>query len=178
MILNKETWRYIVEKQKLLDNAFMVKAKWKPDGRDRKTALRIEVCEFANEFPEKLKWWKHKDNDLSKVLDEYVDILHFMAGITLDKDTISTEFAIYLPLVGLESQTLKTYKKIESRDFKDYEKYTVKWLLQELVKTKKVHTAVALATYILEREGFTDEDIRKAYDQKNAENFERIEAGY
>ena len=174
MILTKQTWRYSVEQQKVLDNAFMVKAKWKPDGRDRKTALRIEVCEFANEFPEKLKWWKHKDNDLDKVLDEYVDILHFMAGITLDK----IETHPLLIISGHKDRVEQGYEKIKNRDYKDHEKYTVKYLLQKLVKTKKVYTAVALATYILEREGFTDEDIRKAYDQKNATNFERIEAGY
>ena len=178
MILSKETWQYIVEKQKVLDEAFMVKAKWKPDGRDRKTALRIEICEFANEFPEKLKWWKHKEDDLVKILDEYVDILHFMAGVTLDKGTLNPTFEPFARMAGIKPPHEDTYEKIESRVYKDYEKYTTKWLLQELVKTKKVHTAVALATYILEREGFDDKDIRNAYDTKNKENFERIEAGY
>ena len=178
MILSRETWAYIVDKQKVLDEAFMIKAKWKPDGRDRKTALRIEICEFANEFPEKLKWWKHKEDDLAKILDEYVDILHFMAGITLDKNKLLPVFEPLAYLAGMKPPHAETYDKIEQRDYKDYEKYTTKWLLQELVKTKKVHTAVALATYILEREGFEDKDIRSAYDMKNKENFERIEAGY
>lgn len=174
MILRKDTWYYIIEQQKVLDEAFMTKAKWSPDARDRKTALRIEVCEFANEFPEQLKWWKHKENDIGRILDEYVDILHFIAGVVLDMGEQSTLSLTF----GISSPRDRAFTKVLNRNHKSWKTLTTKYLLQELVKTKEVYTAVALATYILEREGFTDEDIREAYDLKNAKNFERIAAGY
>ena len=79
--LTRETWRYIKQRQKELDNAFLSKAKWLPNDNARLSALLIERGELINEFPETFKWWKHKDDDRARIIDEYIDLLHFLAGM-------------------------------------------------------------------------------------------------
>lgn len=70
--------KYLAEKQRPAlerlehDNAY-------PDTlRTYGLALSIEAAEFANE----LNWkpWKHKQPDLARVTDEFVDILHFIGS--------------------------------------------------------------------------------------------------
>lgn len=161
--LTRETWQYIKRRQKELDDAFLSKAKWLPNDNARLSALLIERGELINEFPETFKWWKHKADDRARIIDEYIDLLHFLAGMESDYSRIM-----------FESETDKW------RHWSNY------YVLQQLLdyspdREYPVQSAcqvVALATHIMGRLGFTDGDILVAYDAKNAENFKRIAEGY
>jgi dimeric dUTPase (all-alpha-NTP-PPase superfamily) len=161
--LTRETWRYIKQRQKELDDAFLSKAKWLPNDNARLSALLIERGELINEFPETFKWWKHKADDRVRIIDEYIDLLHFLAGMESDYSRIM-----------FEAETDK------------WRQWSDKYVLEQLLdyspdREYPVQSAcqvVALATHIMGRLGFTDGNILVAYDAKNAENFKRIAEGY
>lgn len=161
--LTRETWQYIKRRQKELDGAFLSKAKWLPNDNARLSALLIERGELINEFPETFKWWKHKVDDRARIIDEYIDLLHFLAGMESDYSRIMFE--------------------AETDKWRHWSNY---YVLQQLLdyspdRDYPVQSAcqvVALATHIMGRLGFTDVDILVAYDAKNAENFKRIAEGY
>lgn len=51
---------------------------------DRQVALLTELGELANEM-QNFKYWKHNKNvDLSKVKEEYADVLHFVLSLGID----------------------------------------------------------------------------------------------
>lgn len=177
--LTRETWRYIKQRQKELDNAFLSKAKWLPNDNARLSALLIERGELINEFPETFKWWKHKDDDRARIIDEYIDLLHFLAGM---EDTQRT--TVRMP-DGVWTRDLyfriifETSESAWSRS--PYDRLLEKLLDYSPDRSHPVQSAcqvVALATHIMGRLGFTDGDILVAYDAKNAENFKRIAEGY
>lgn len=171
--LTRETWQYIKRRQKELDDAFLSKAKWLPNDNARLSALLIERGELINEFPETFKWWKHKADDRARIIDEYIDLLHFLAGMD----------GMWIPIITLDDE----YSRIifEARTDK-WRRFSDEYVLEQLLdyspdREYPVQSAcqvVALATHIMGRIGFTDGDILVAYDAKNAENFKRIAEGY
>lgn len=171
--LTRETWQYIKRRQKELDDAFLSKAKWLPNDNARLSALLIERGELINEFPETFKWWKHKADDRARIIDEYIDLLHFLAGMDGMPAALFTMDGGYSRIM-FEAET-----DVWRRWSDDY-------LLEQLLdyspdREYPVQSAckvVALATHIMGRLGFTDGDILVAYDAKNAENFKRIAEGY
>lgn len=171
--LTRETWRYIKQRQKELDNAFLSKAKWLPNDNARLSALLIERGELINEFPETFKWWKHKADDRARIIDEYIDLLHFLAGMDGMPATLFTMDGGYSRIM-FEAETDKwrrlsnDYVLEQLLDYSPDREYPVQSACQ----------VVALATHIMGRLGFTDGDILVAYDAKNAENFKRIAEGY
>lgn len=165
MILTKEVWDYIVEKQRILDAAFMKNPRFVPNEMIREFAGLVEVDEFVKEFIESYKWWSFKDNARERIEDEYIDILHFFAGYAID---------------------MKEENHLYERSCRDYgrwsdETYKKDSLFNNLVNLRcerHLYIAVSRATSIMERLGFTTEELRAAYDRKNAENFRRIASGY
>lgn len=171
--LTRETWQYIKRRQKELDDAFLSKAKWLPNDNARLSALLIERGELINEFPETFKWWKHKADDRARIIDEYIDLLHFLAGMDGMPAALFTMDGGYSRIM-FEAETDKwrrlsdDYVLEQLLDYSPDREYPVQSACQ----------VVALATHIMGRLGFTDGDILVAYDAKNAENFKRIAEGY
>lgn len=175
MNISKDTFLYICKRQVELDAAFSKKSKWVPALQDRRVALAIEKGEFANEYPEAVKWWKHASNKEERIIDEYVDLLHFLAGIVVEKTHSDMQInSVYDSMMKKHIGFISKFKPERMNDAFDL-------LFREHDDVEK---SVVIATYILSRtkrengEYFTDADIRAAYDAKNAENFERIAAGY
>lgn len=176
MILSQQSWDYFCLKQEQLDAAFMAKAKWNPSSSDRKLAYRVEKAEFVNEFPEQVKWWKHKENDSERILNELGDMIHFIAGYSnarMSKGVFSQFFR------GIDKRNEYVHLKNQHDKYRrKWEKYNTRKLLKVLIKTNNLYKSFVLGLYILESLGFTEEQLRQAYDQKNAENFERIASNY
>lgn len=171
--LTRETWQYIKRRQKELDDAFLSKAKWLPNDNARLSALLIERGELINEFPETFKWWEHTDDDRARIIDEYIDLLHFLAGME----------GMWTSIFTLDDGYSKIRFEAETEVWR---RWSDDYLLEQLLdyspdREYPVQSAcqvVALATHIMGRLGFTDGDILVAYDAKNAENFKRIAEGY
>lgn len=164
MILTKELWDYIIKKQRILDAAFMQDPVFAPNEEHRAFAMMVEVDEFVKEFREEYKWWSNKKNDRDRIADEYVDIMHFAAGLAIYQE-LENAFYIEIEL----NYNINVDEHLKDSLFDN---------LACLRKENSIYLAVARATTIMERIGFTTEELREAYDRKNETNFKRIEAGY
>lgn len=164
MILTLEMWEYFCEKQKVLDAAFMDNARWQPALKDRETAFLVEKGEFVNEFVRELRWWKHKWNDRDRILDEFADTIHFITGIE------NTQFE--------QGESFDAIGSFYRHNVESWDVTTMRTLLQHLIRSDNVHESFALSLYILKASGFTEEDIERAYNEKNKVNFNRIAEGY
>lgn len=163
MILTKELWDYIIEKQRILDAAFMKNPRFIPDTEVRDLAGLIEVDEFVKEFKETYKWWSFKPNDRAKIADEYCDILHFIAGLAIEKKLENEYFEMVEGAYKYFEGYIKNEPMIE--------------VLKEIRLSKTVKHGLVAATALMERLEYTTEEIRVAYDLKNEENFRRIASG-
>ncbi len=131
---------------------------------ERFLALLVELGELANET-RCFKFWSNKPkSDTSIILEEYVDNIHFLMSIGLQKgftfseieypttyrgETIQFNYVFQACLEFYTNQSEEKYMNM----FKEY------LLLAELL-------------------GFSEQDIQKAYDKKNEVNYERQEQGY
>lgn len=164
MILDKPFWNYILEKQAILDEAFMKDPVFFPNDRYRNFAGLVEVDEFVKEFVESYKWWSRKPNDYDAIAIEFVDILHFMAGLAI------AERAEHFYYNGIWTAYAKRVDRYSFKPVFD--------ILEELRAVKKLEEGVGIAIILMERIGFDTESLKVAYDEKNAENFKRIAEGY
>lgn len=130
--------------------------------RNHEIALRVEIAEFVNECHDVWKYWKQKSVVPERILDEAVDVIHFLHLILNKSDESNTEL-------------LNTY----IHDLRE-ENVTLSGMLDDLldVNTEYLYYTYAQLLLILERYAFTLDDIEQAYDRKNAENHKRQESGY
>jgi len=163
MILTKELWDYIIEKQRILDAAFMKNPRFIPDMEVRDLAGLIEVDEFVKEFKETYKWWSFKPNDRAKIADEYCDILHFIAGLAIER---KAEREYYAEVKHGYEHYESSIKRAEMVD-----------VLKAIRLSANMKYGLALTTALMERLDYTTDEIRVAYDLKNEENFRRIASG-
>lgn len=168
--MNEKTYLYFSAQQDKLDNFIKNKKniseiEWsiKLDTNHR-MALKGEVSEFINEARDLWKYWKDKAPDLDKLIDEAVDVIHFIHLIMNKQSFISYENA-----VKSINNELETYQV-------SGEEVDLKYFLYDMyfVDTfEGILRCYASLLYILSRYHFTLEDIRDAYDSKNKENFQR-----
>ena len=163
MILTKELWDYIIEKQRILDAAFMKNPRFIPDTEVRDLAGLIEVDEFVKEFIETYKWWSFKPNDRAKIADEYCDILHFIAGLAIEE---KEEDEYHAEVKHGHDHYECSIKRAEMID-----------VLKAIRLSSNMKYGLALTAALMERLDYTTEEIRVAYDIKNKVNFERIASG-
>src|SRR5699024_9652266 len=82
--LTLEDFKYISEKQTLLDNAIkkqknITHDEWLHDLDNNHTiALKVEIAEFVNECSDIWKYWKDKQPNKERIIDEAIDVLHFV----------------------------------------------------------------------------------------------------
>lgn len=140
-------------------------------------ALKNEVNEFINECRDLWKYWKDKPVDQDKLIDEFVDIIHFAFlihnkhidtnGYVLEND----EFEI-LRIISQEALLIEQVQMNTNEDFYLYMLYKL-----ELSENYQHILAYALII-IVGHYGYTHQDIKNAYDKKNKENFERQNNGW
>ncbi|MEK4301106.1 dUTP diphosphatase [Oceanobacillus sp. FSL W8-0428] len=133
---------------------------------EKHLALLVELGELANET-RCFKFWSTKArNNQQDILEEYVDVLHFLMSIGIENGYIYQADGKIKPEENMtESECFyQVYRKaIAYRDNPLNENYQqlFSWSLQ-------------LGNQL----GFTDSDIQKAYWEKNQINYQRQDQGY
>lgn len=170
--LTLEDFKYFSEKQALLDEAIMWRKRISRDmwlyelEHNHEIALKVEIAEFVNECSNIWKYWKDKEPNRERILDEAIDVLHFVfLKLNKSNNFIKDHYLYYF--------RRKTVIKIV---FKGVENKSV--CLSDLLRRKDELSILANVMYILSEYGFTREDVIEQYNKKNAVNFERLENGY
>ncbi|RFU70713.1 dUTPase [Peribacillus saganii] len=146
-----------IEKQHGLENIDLAKKKI--------MALLVEVGELANETRCFKFWSKKPASPDEKVLEEYVDGIHFLLslGIMKQYQSVVPDTAEQMEH-DLTSQFLKVFQAINLFHGE-----------QTAASYSDMFAAYLELGLLL---GFDGNDIERAYTEKNAVNFERQEQGY
>ncbi|UOY94258.1 dUTP diphosphatase [Ectobacillus sp. JY-23] len=159
---------HLFKLQKELDERILQEHNLEPKKllKEKMLALLVEVGELANET-RCFKYWSNKPaSERSVILEEYVDGLHFILSIGID--------------LGVDKNFL-FYKCCQSN------KTVVQIFLDVYSKVIRFHDQPSITNYIelftsylrlgqaLE---FNEEDIERAYLEKNEVNHERQTQGY
>ncbi|QOR65759.1 dUTP diphosphatase [Cytobacillus suaedae] len=155
------------ELQKVLDNHIKQKHKLEMENLIEKKvlALLVEIGELANET-RCFKFWSIKPpSSKDKILEEFVDGVHFILSIGLDLAyDAGFELTIIEEELSLVDQFLSIYQRIGQFQV-NHTKETYDDLLSEYFNLGRLL-------------GFSTEDIMFAYISKNEINHERQEQGY
>lgn len=150
--------------QKTLDDAILDKHGLKAEDTivDRKLALLVELGEFANET-RCFKYWSLKDSSAQAILlEEYVDGIHFIVSLANQFDL---DLATDVPQTNLDLTTLiiNAFKCVSSMEMDNQTMFEdlLKWYYE---------IAVRLSC--------SQDDVIKAYMEKNKVNFVRQESDY
>lgn len=175
--LTLEDFKYFSKKQELLDNEIKKQKnisddEWKHDLDINHTiALKIEIAEFVNECSDIWKYWKDKQPNKERIIDEAIDVLHFVfLRINKENRDISDVYELY----DLANEQLKYNKENDLINLKD----GLSNLLEHDSKEEKPELLFLVVLFILTHYEFTREDIIEQYNKKNAINFQRLENGY
>ncbi|WP_271396861.1 dUTP diphosphatase [Salinicoccus roseus] len=170
LTLSKDTIQWLLEAQERFDNKMRADKgisdnQWDfyLDG-NHKLALKVELHEFVNECHDLWKYWKSKPINRERILDEAIDVIHFVMLLTNKREKAHKQGRFE----GLVNQDIELNK--------DYPVFQNLLLLSDM--KKGVPNTLALLLIILDHYGFTEQDIIEQYKRKNAINFERLEEGY
>nr|WP_289036819.1 dUTP diphosphatase [uncultured Allobacillus sp.] len=158
-------WNMIMDMQKVLDDRIMDKInRTRAEVNDEKLlALLVEVGELANET-RCFKFWSEKGpNDRQYILEEYVDGIHFLISIGLDR-TYTIQPTIRPSTKSLTEQFHGIYDGIVQYKSNPTE--------------KRYHQLLSDYLSLGDTLGFNETDIFKAYQDKNEVNHERQKTGY
>lgn len=132
--------------------------------QDKYLALLVELGELANETRCFKFWSKKPRNDESIILEEYVDGLHFILSLGLEKGYRYT------------SRDLNKLSRSETEQFNEVFKSCTAFNQDS---TEEKYTALFMEFLQLGKVlGFNEQDIQSAYYKKNEINFERQNKGY
>lgn len=127
-------------------------------------ALQVEIGELANET-RCFKYWSTKGpSEKHIILEEFVDCLHFILSIGLDKNYDDIEIKSSDYLIDITEQFLALF--IDVNDF--------------LICTSKDNYITLFEDFLTlgNTLGFTNEEIMDGYLRKNSINHERQATGY
>ncbi len=128
-------------------------------------ALLVELAELANET-RCFKFWSQKGpSEETVILEEYVDSIHFLLSLGIEKGLDSL---VDWPEGDVEGNLTQLFLKTTAVIYRFLEELTM-----EAYREIWIHYGA-----IAEKLGFTNEDIIKAYIAKNEENYERQKRGY
>jgi dimeric dUTPase (all-alpha-NTP-PPase superfamily) len=153
--MQKELDTYITNHHQLADENLF---------EEKVLALLVELGELANET-RCFKFWSTKaKSNKDVILEEYVDNIHFLLSIGLEKGYAFAQ--ITTPNNQLDGT--KTFNDVFKKVLHFYEKQT------EKAYVHMFQAYVSLAQLL----GFTEADIMKAYHEKNEVNYARQQNGY
>lgn len=133
--------------------------------QEKGLALLVELAELANET-RCFKFWSQKGpSEDAVILEEYVDSIHFLLSLGIEKelDSLST-----WPEGEVEGDLTQLFLKTTAVIHRFLDELTM-----EAYREIWTHYGA-----IAKKLGFTNEDIMKAYIAKNEENYERQNKGY
>lgn len=127
-------------------------------------ALQVELAELANETRCFKFWSDKKPSDKYTILEEYVDCLHFILTIGLEKNFSDVIVDSKETQYDITSQFLNLY--VDINDF--------------LVCSSKDHYLTLFEDFLSLGKSldFSSEDIEEAYCKKNSINHKRQNEGY
>lgn len=128
-------------------------------------ALIVELAELANET-RCFKFWSEKGpSERRVILEEYVDSIHFILSLGIEK--------------GFQDLEEWPYKNIDG-DLTELFIGTNESILLFLADPTKTHYEKVWIMYgaIAKKLGFSSEDVLQAYIEKNEMNYERQKNGY
>lgn len=141
-------------------------------------ALLDEIGELNHELKANWCWWKttQKPVNRDKVLEEYVDCIHFGLCLLLNyvkNNAVSKEFVLRMVLFGSASKPIKSKVNKDFSEF-DYIRLIKSILVVGISATSRFKSLLNLG-YLL---GFSFDDIYDAYKAKNSTNYDRLHNGY
>lgn len=171
LTLSKDTIRWLLEMQEKLDASIREKkgisdVEWVSEfGYKHDLALAVEISEFINECHDLWKYWKSKPVNKERILDEAIDVIHFVMLLG-NKSEYSVKIKSEVLFHTLEKDNMYKMKLEE--------------VLHSINDTYfySEYDKLAGVLRILDHYGFTEQDIIEQYKRKNAINFERLEEGY
>ena len=138
-------------------------------------AYKTEVSEFINECHDVWKYWKSKPVDTNRIVDEFVDVVHF-ANLIVNKVSVDgyniSETDELRPIVydlWREAKNNKIAPHVFLHTLEKPNFDTVKSTLRPIVHSIR---------FLYEQYGIGIEDVIDAYHKKNKENYERQQNGY
>lgn len=170
--LNKADLIYLLTQQEKLDSSMrdthgIKKRHWLENmDKEHAIALNVEKHEFINEAHQTWKYWKKKPMEMSKVLEEAIDVIHFVMLI-LNKPSINVE-----KTAKQTADWILTFEPLHDRN-------EVKDAIYNLSdRPNHPRQVLTLVLQILDYYGFDVMDILRTYKEKNTKNFERMVEGY
>ena len=168
-LLTESDIRYLLEQQEWLDADIRKKfsindAEWIEMNIEHDIALRVEVAEFVNACYKSWKYWKSKPMDRSQILDEAIDVIHFV--MLHHNKNYELKFAMELLVDVLGSARQVEYES------------DVKERLHHILQYNSIFHLLKDVLAILDFYDFDRKQIMEAYDKKNKVNFERLESNY
>lgn len=145
-------------------------------------ALKNEVNEFINECRDIWKYWKDKPVDYAKLIDEFVDVIHFSALIFnktfLQKiKDVSDVMDVIYPEIQKRTVILSTFINPDGDSKLDQSQ-----ALNVLYRLESSDDILDIMVYgliiMMGYYGYTGEQIKQAYDVKNKINFDRQNNGW
>ncbi|WP_080874176.1 dUTP diphosphatase [Oceanobacillus timonensis] len=134
--------------------------------QEKHLALLVELGELANET-RCFKFWSTKPrNSQQVILEEYVDVLHFLMSIGIEKGY----------MYHREEKDEVQASCTESECF--YHVYEKAIAYRENPTDGNYQQLFSWSLYLGNRLGFADRDIRQAYWEKNQINYQRQDQGY
>jgi dimeric dUTPase (all-alpha-NTP-PPase superfamily) len=140
-------------------------------------ALNVELGELAQEVQGEWKYWKeHTTRDEERVLDEFVDCLHFALSIGIElgydsKKSLIGNVQISKTVIGQFIESIKSVSEFWSA--------LGGWLTtDELSKLYAYENMVENIIELGNMLGFTDDQIEAQYFKKNKVNHERQRDDY
>ncbi|WP_240374649.1 dUTP diphosphatase [Bacillus piscicola] len=152
--------------QKKLDDRILEKYQLNRENLfvDKVVALLTEIGELTNET-RCFKYWSEKPASERKViLEEYVDGIHFLLSIGVDNDWTEEPSCEEAPAPSLSEQFLKVYKAVIS--------------FSETASPKHYDTMFGEYLKLGKLLGFSKDEIKRAYYEKNELNHQRQTEGY
>lgn len=168
-LLTESDLFYLLEQQERLDadirKKFSIKdTEWIEMNIEHDIALRVEVAEFVNACYKSWKYWKSKPMDRRQILDEAIDVIHFvMLHHNKNYDLGNTIRTI-----------LYTFEAARQLEDESEVRERLHFILQY---TNKFGILIKLLE-ILDFYDFDRKQIMDAYKEKNKVNFERLADGY
>ncbi|PKE12782.1 hypothetical protein CW685_01875 [Macrococcoides caseolyticum] len=183
--MTDELFKKLTDKQEILDTEIREKHDISPDNWledldiNHKLALRGEVSEFINEARDLWKYWKKKKPNMDQLIDEAVDVIHFL-HLMMNKREFEIRWKVTYLNRRIEHFRALTYRGPHEKTFEkiepDYRKYLN--YMYNVDTNEDLIDTYAILLVVLDYYCFTLEDIEKAYDKKNEENRQRQESGY
>lgn len=177
----KEKLLEMLEMQKALNESIL-----KEHGSEKYTednlyhALLDEIGELNHELKAEWCWWKNtqKPVDRDKVLEEYVDCIHFGLCLLLKHNTeLDTKLEYILNKVIVDNVIFDYDSAIKNAVL---ERYTCASIINALLDDYWLGYKSCFAGLLLlgNKLGFSFNTIYEAYIKKNKVNYERLKNGY